>query len=111
MPRTKKTPDQARGNGPPPPAAGDVLTLTEAAAYLRVSADNVLRMVREQGLPARQIGEDWRFLRDALQDSLREPSAKKGLLSQIGTLGDDPHLEEMLAEIYRQRGQPEVEEG
>jgi excisionase family DNA binding protein len=36
-----------------------VLTLEEAAAYLRIAPDDVLRLVSEQGLPGRRVGEDY----------------------------------------------------
>jgi excisionase family DNA binding protein len=40
-----------------------VLTLAEAAAYLRLPEAEVMRMVREQNLGARQVGSEWRFLK------------------------------------------------
>jgi excisionase family DNA binding protein len=47
-------------------AAGEILTLEEAAALLRVS-DDVLRARAQAGeLPARRFGEEWRFARSAL---------------------------------------------
>jgi excisionase family DNA binding protein len=92
----------------------EVLTLPEAAAYLRISVDELLRVVKEQGLPARKIGEDWRFLKTALQywlsTSTSETTKKPFWQTHFGALKDDPYLEEMLAEIYRRRGRPEVEE-
>ncbi|SRR6266849_4739019 len=88
----------------------EVLTLPEAAAYLRVSAADVLRMVRGQGLPARRIGDEWRFLKAALQAWLGLAPAQRGLLSHIGALKDDPFREEMLQEVYARRGRPETEE-
>ena len=39
----------------------EVLDLREAAAFLKIPEQAVLQMVREQGLPARQVGEDWRL--------------------------------------------------
>ena len=94
--------------------AGCVLTLAEAAAYLRVSESAVLNMVREQGLPARQIGTEWRILQSALEDWLRTPawkSSKEALMGMAGAWKDDPYLDEMLQEIYKQRGRPMTEEG
>ena len=43
----------------------EVLTLDEAAAFLRVSQDAVLRLAVQQALPGRQIEGQWRFLRTA----------------------------------------------
>jgi len=42
-----------------------------AAAFLKSSDEDVLRMVKEQGLSARQVGDGWRFLKAALCDWLR----------------------------------------
>ncbi len=109
MPRTKKNSVTQPKNGTPA-ASAEVLTLTEAAAYLRVGEADVLRLVREQALPARQIGSDWRFLKPALQDWLRAGPAPKGLLQLAGAIKDDPNVEEMLAEIYQARGRTEAEE-
>ena len=93
-----------------PPAALEVFTLGEAAAYLRVAEEDVLRMISTQGLPGRRFGSEWRFLKSALQDWLRTPPEKAGLLSQLGKAQDDPYLEEMLADIYARRGRPETAE-
>jgi excisionase family DNA binding protein len=89
---------------------GEVLTLAETAHYLRVPEQEVARLVREQGLPGRKLGDDWRFLKSAVQDWLRAPPSKKeGLLMQIGAFQDDPHLGEMLEEIHKQRGRRDTE--
>lgn len=50
---------------------GEILTLEEAAAYLRVSEDALRAMVRDDAIPAQKIGEEWRFLKRALNDWLR----------------------------------------
>lgn len=123
--RTKTTPNN---NGAPP--AAEVLTLAEAAAYLRVAPEEVVSKVSTEGLPGRRFGAEWRFFKTALQAWLSTPpaaappakaapaeaapaeAAKKGLFeTHFGALKDDPYLEEMLAEIYRQRGRPMTEEG
>lgn len=51
----------------------DVLTLEDAAEYLKVDYGQIRRLIKEQGLPGRKIGEDWRFLRGAIADWLRAP--------------------------------------
>jgi excisionase family DNA binding protein len=118
-----------------------VLTLPEAAAYLRVSEEALRELAAEQGVPARKIGAEWRFLKTALQEWLRSaspPSAalllaelerrgllklaaqeppdrksgsKQRLLELAGIWKDDPSVDEMLREIYRRRGRPMTEEG
>jgi excisionase family DNA binding protein len=113
MPRTKPKPKANECSEVP--AMQEVLTLAEAAAYLRVSEDDILRGVREQGLPGRQVAGAWRFLKEALQEWLRSPPAvpskKEFWETHFGALKDDPYLEEMLKEIYAQRGRPETEAG
>ena len=44
----------------------DVLTLAEAAAYLRVPAEELLRLAEHRDVPAQRIGGEWRFLKRAL---------------------------------------------
>jgi excisionase family DNA binding protein len=50
---------------------GDILTLADAAAYLKVPEDAVLKMAKEDMIPAQKIGGEWRFLRKALNDWMR----------------------------------------
>ena len=91
-----------------------MLTLAEAAAYLRVPEAELVRMVGPRGLPGRLIGSEWRFSREAVQDWLRtqpEPSSKESLLALAGAWKDDPHLDEMLRNIYKRRGRPMTEKG
>jgi len=88
----------------------DVLTLSEAAAYLRVAEGDVLRQAQMQDLPGRQIGNEWRFLRAGLQDWLRtfgRKSGKEALLALAGAWKDDPDIEEIVREAHRRRGRPD----
>jgi excisionase family DNA binding protein len=95
----------------PPPT--EILTVAEAAAFLRVSEAAVLELADAGQLPARKIGNDWRFLKEAIVDWLRRPQPvselkKKSMLSVIGVFKDDDTLEAMVEEIYRQRKQNPV---
>jgi excisionase family DNA binding protein len=103
-----------------PPAAVngsmEVLTLAEAAAYLRLSEADVVQLVHSQGLPGRFTGSEWRFLKTAIQQWLSTssptPAAKKAaLLAAAGAFKDDPDLVPLVEEIYRQRGRPITEDG
>jgi excisionase family DNA binding protein len=92
---------------------GEVLTLSEAATYLRLPEEEVLRMVREQDLPSRQVGREWRFLKPAIQAWLSQPLAqrtKEGIWAFAGAWKEDPHADQMLREIYRRRSRPMTEE-
>lgn len=91
----------------------EVMTLMEAAAYLRVSEDAVLHLVRNQDLPARLLETEWRFLKAAINDWLRaqpKQGSREAVLSTIGAWKDDPFLEEELKEIYKRRGRPMTED-
>jgi excisionase family DNA binding protein len=95
-------------------ATNEVLTLVEAAAYLRLSEAEVLRLVQQQDLPGRLVGTEGRFLKSALQDWLRTPprtGSKEAVLSVAGAWKGDPYLEEELNEIYKRRGRPMTEGG
>lgn len=117
MGRAKKP----RGAGAAPlevngPAAGDVMTLAEAAAYLRLPEESVVAAATGQGLPGRLVGGEWRFLKSAIQQwlSVSQPTAemrKAALLAFAGSWKDDPYLEDMVEEIYRKRGRPITEDG
>ncbi len=73
-------------------------------------------MVREQGLPVRQIGSEWRFLKTAIENWLATGSPllrgnKDSLLAAAGAFKDDPDLLGIVEETYRQRGRPITEDG
>jgi excisionase family DNA binding protein len=113
MPRTKPnqkvTAPQPAANG----TAGEVLTLSEAAAHLRLDEPEVLRQVREQRLPARQAGTQWRFLKAAAQKWLSQPFSRprdEGIWAAAGSWKDDPYLDDLLQGIYRERGRPMAED-
>jgi hypothetical protein len=74
-----------------------------------------MQLVRDQGLPCRRTGAEWRFLKAAIQEWLKSgpppTSSKEALLAMAGAWKDDPTVPEMLEEIYRQRGRPMTEDG
>src|ERR1700681_224842 len=82
-------------------AAVEVLTLSEAAAYLRLPEEDVLRLVDQQALPGRRLANEWRFLKSAIQQWLSTPPprfSKEAQSAVIGSWKDDPNLEEELKE-------------
>src|SRR5262245_27331007 len=48
----------------------EVLTAAEAASFLRVSEEEVRKLLAHGAIPAQQIGDEWRFLKKALADWL-----------------------------------------
>lgn len=87
----------------------EVLTLPEAAEYLRLSPEEVAELAENGRLPGRRLPREWRFSRSALEQWLSRPSGKSVLLSQAGALADDPYLEKVREAAYRERGRPETE--
>ena len=117
----------AAGGGPPPDLEGmpmespyspvmpfDILTPSQAAAYLQVDEETVLREAEAGRLPGQKLGGQWRFLRLAIAEWLRSgeramsEAKKQSMLSVVGAFKDDDTLEPMVAEIYRQRKQNPV---
>ena len=92
-------------------SSGEVLTLSEAATYLRLSEAEVVDLVHSQGLPGRCIAGNLRFLKTAIQDWLATASPtwetrKAAILVLAGKYKDDPDLEGIVEEAYRRRGRP-----
>jgi excisionase family DNA binding protein len=86
------------------PADLEVLTLAEAAAYVRVDKKQVRQMVQQGALPGRQIGDDWRFFKAALQAWLSNAAGEKERLMELaGAWKDDPYLEQIVRQAYQQR--------
>jgi excisionase family DNA binding protein len=88
----------------------EVLTIEEAADYLRVPSDMVLRQAIQGNLPGRKIEDTWRFLRSALDDWLRLHDSRTILLQQVGALADDESLAELRAAVYQARERSEGDE-
>lgn len=87
----------------------EVLTLAEAARFLRLSPGKVEQLAVQGRLPGRQIGRQWRFLKAALSDWLRGGNGRDALLALAGSFSDDETLPALRAEVYRKRGRPEAE--
>jgi excisionase family DNA binding protein len=56
-------------------SAPEVLTLQEAAAFLRLDEGTLERCAKNGELPGRRFAGEWRFSRDALLAALGEPGA------------------------------------
>jgi excisionase family DNA binding protein len=119
MAATKKRANQGPVT-PPLPAtnglAGEVLTLEEAAAYLRLSEAEVIELVHGQYLPGRFTGSQWRFLKSAIQHWLASgsptpQSRKQAQLALAGKYKSDPDLRRICEEAAQQRGRPRTGTG
>lgn len=50
----------------------EILTAEEVARYLNLSVATVYRLAKEGEIPAKRIGQSWRFRSDLLDDWLNE---------------------------------------
>jgi PTS system nitrogen regulatory IIA component len=62
-----ETPSRIGGQGR---EAGEVMTLSEVAVYLRLAEKTVLRMVHKGEIPCAKVASQWRFLRAMIDDWL-----------------------------------------
>lgn len=84
----------------------DVLTLEEAADYLRLDIPRLEAMAEKRELPCRKAGNEWRFLKSALQEWLRGiDNPQQALARQAGVLKDDPVLLKLVNDIQKRRKQ------
>ncbi len=83
----------------------NVLTLAEAAEYLRLSPESLVQQVELGNIPGQQVNEDWRFLRGAIDDWLRRGDQRSVLLRHAGVFADDETLDELQASIDLARQQ------
>lgn len=87
----------------------EVLTLTEAAEYLRLPEETLARQAARGAIPGQQVGDAWRFLKRALDDWLSRQDRRALLLQQAGALADDASLPALRAAIYTSRRRSEEE--
>ncbi len=50
-----------------------VLTVEEAASLLKVSKQQIRKMIREDTLPAIKVGREWRISEEYLEEFLTQP--------------------------------------
>ncbi len=54
---------------------GEVLTIEELAAYLKISKSTLYKIVREGKIPSQKVGRHWRFRKKAIDHWLDETRA------------------------------------
>ena len=62
---------------------GDVLTIEELSAYLKIPKSTLYKLVREGKIPSQKIGRHWRFRKAAIDLWLEEART-----SEPGSGGD-----------------------
>ena len=86
-----------------PAPAGEVLTLAEAAAFLRVAEGAVNAEAESGRLPGRRLEEDWRFSRKAILEWLEKPQRPPGTTNDETPEEQDAFLQR-LREIRKEWG-------
>ena len=102
--RTAKQPKPIPNN----PPSGEILTLAEAAAFLRVPEEGLKTDAVAGRVPGRLVAGEWRFVKATLLAWLSLPgverSSKERMLAAFGAwkdFGEDP--EKVIAELSRAR--------
>ena len=70
-------------------SAGDVLTIEEAAAHLRIETSDLEALAASRRLPGRRIGDEWRFSRAALDDWLAGTDSNASLPDGVAEIPTD----------------------
>jgi hypothetical protein len=87
----------------------EVLTLEEAAGFLRISVEAANDLANRGLIAGRRLHDEWRFLRSALEEWLRGRDHTRSLLDQAGALKDDDSLATVRDLIYANRGRSEAD--
>jgi excisionase family DNA binding protein len=56
-----------------------VLTLEEAAEFLKVHPSTIYRLLRKHKIPAFKIGSDWRFKRESIEKWIEKRESDEGV--------------------------------
>ena len=88
----------------------DILTLEETSEYLRLPVEIVLNQALKGDIPGRQIEDNWRFLKSAIDEWLRLKDSRSILLSQAGAFANDDSLAKLRETVYQARGRSEISE-
>jgi len=57
---------------------GDVLTIEDLSAYLKISKSTLYKLVREGKIPSQKVGRHWRFHRAAIERWLQNDPVQGG---------------------------------
>lgn len=63
---------------------GEVLTIDELSAYLKIAKSTLYKLAQEGKLPAQKVGRHWRFRREAIDRWLDKSSPGGAALGKAG---------------------------
>ena len=85
-----------------PDTPGDVLTIDELSAYLKISKSTLYKLVREGKVPCQKIGRHWRFRKEAIDRWLEDLPSRAA--AQTGSHGAAPNRQR--SQLGRAEGVP-----
>lgn len=56
---------------------GDILTIEELSAYLKIPESTLYKIVREGKIPSQKVGRHWRFRKEAIDNWLDQMGSKE----------------------------------
>ena len=65
--------------------SGDVLTIDELAAYLKISRSTLYKLAQDGRVPCQKVGRHWRFRKQAIDRWLEHGSTDGAKASGEGT--------------------------
>ena len=77
-----------------------LMTVKEVAEYLKVHKRTIYRLLRQGDIPAAQIGHQWRFDREAIDDWLHQLSASSRMPKKATILVIDD--EDMIIDLFKE---------
>jgi len=83
-----------------------LMTVVEVAEYLKVNKRTIYRLLQRGAIPAAQIGHQWRFDREIIDDWIRKLSAPSSLgrRATILVIDDEDMIIELFKETLKDRG-------
>ena len=70
------------------PKPGDVLTIEELAAYLKIPKSTLYKLVREGKVPSQKVGRHWRFHKEAIDQWLGNRKANDASINSAPPKGE-----------------------
>jgi excisionase family DNA binding protein len=77
-----------------------LMTVKEVAEYLKVNKRTIYRLLRRGAIPAAQIGHQWRFDRETVDDWINQLSASNRIIRRATILVVDD--EDMIIELFKE---------
>ena len=64
----------------------EILTITEAAQYLRISSSSLYKLAQEGRIPCQKVGRHWRFSRLAIHEWIARKNSSMNQMSPLKKL-------------------------